>query len=251
MCPLERAHALEEADPVEEADVLCLEWLTIQVGQAGRHGRSVAASTSVRANSEAAVLRSRLVLATFVMVTCAACSHNKAASPAPSPSPDPSTSAPSAPTSSISPELAGYNEIQRAAYKTAVNQYDAFTKRNDKFYAVGQTTGAAKKFYQRFAVDWSTAWGNLGQVANNKVTVSGATKTVWTKPRLIEVGGSSKGDVIVLRRCLDESGRVVTQNGKKLDQPQLENPHIYAVRLEKHPGENWWRSGIAEQGQTC
>ena len=129
-------------------------------------------------------------------------------------------------------------------------EYDAFTKRNDKFYAAGQTTGAAKKFYQRYAVDWSTAWGNLAQVANNNVTVSGSTKSVWTKPRSIKLGGP-KGDVIVLRRCLDESGRVVTQNGKKLDQPQFKKPHIYTVRLEKHPGEDWWRSGIAEQGQTC
>ena len=55
----------------------------------------------------------------------------------------------------------------------------------------------------------------------------------------------------MLRRCLDESGRVVTQNGKKLNQPQFKKPHIYTVRLEKHPGEDWWRSGIAEQGQTC
>ena len=73
---------------------------------------------------------------------------------------------------------------------------------------------------------------------------------MWTKPRSIKLGGP-KGDVIVLRRCLDESGRVVTQDGKKLDQPQFKKPHIYTVRLEKHPGEDWWRSGIAEQGQTC
>ncbi|GAB3662545.1 hypothetical protein GCM10027596_24210 [Nocardioides korecus] len=131
-----------------------------------------------------------------------------------------------------------------------MSEYDAFTKRNDKFYAAGQTTGAARKFYQRYAVDWSTAWGNLAQVANNKVRVTGTTTTVWTKPRSIKVDGS-RADVIMLRRCLDESGRVVTQKGKKLDQPQFKKPHIYTVRLEKHPREDWWRSGIAEQGQTC
>ena len=227
----------------------CHERPTIQASQIGRSGRSVAASTSRRANSEAGVLRSRLVLATFLVVTCAACSDNEA-SPAPSPSPDPTTSAPSAPTSSIPPELAGYNEKQRAAYETAVDEYDAFTRRNDKFYAAGQTTGTARKFYRRYAVDWSTAWGNLAQVANNKVRVTGTTKTVWTRPRSIEVDGS-RADVIMVRRCLDESGRVVTQNGKKLDQPQFKKPHIYTVRLEKRPREDWWRSGIAEQGQTC
>ena len=63
--------------------------------------------------------------------------------------------------------------------------------------------------------------------------------------------GGPRGDVIVLRRCLDESGRVVTQDGKKLDQPQFKKPHIYTVRLEKRAGEDWWRSGIAEQGKPC
>jgi hypothetical protein len=189
------------------------------------------------------------VLVTFLAVTCAACNQNEA-SPAPSPSPDPTTPAPSATRSSVPPELVGYNEKERATYEAAVDEYDAFTKRNDKFYTAGLTTGAAKKFYQRYAVDWSTAWGNLAQVADSNVTVSGSTETVWTGPRSVQLGGP-RGDVIVLRRCLDESGRVVTQNGKKLDQPQFKKPHIYTVRLEKRPGEDWWRSGIAEQGQTC
>jgi hypothetical protein len=226
------------------------EWLNTQVCRSARFGGSVVASTSRCADSEGpGMLRSRLVLATFLVVTCAACSQNEA-SPAPSPSPDPTTSAPSAPTFSIPPELAGYDAKERAAYETAVTEYDAFAKRNDKFYAAGQTTSAAKRFYQRYAVDWSTSWGNLAQVANNNVTVSGSTNSVWTKPRSVKLGGP-KGDVIVLRRCLDESGRVVTQDGKKLNQPQFKRPHIYTVRLEKHPGEDWWRSGIAEQGETC
>ena len=219
-------------------------------GRIRRFGRSVCASTSPRANSEEpGMLRSRVVLATFLVVTCAACSQD-GASPAPSVSPDPTTSAPSAPTSSVPPEPAGYSEDERAAYEAAVTDYDAFTERNDKFYAAGDTTIKAKNFYQRHAVDWSTAWGNLAQVANNNVTVTGTTKTVWTKPRSIEIGGTD-GDVIVVRRCLDESGRVVTQNGQELEQPQFKDPHVYTIRLEKRPSEKWWRSGIAKQGQTC
>jgi hypothetical protein len=150
----------------------------------------------------------------------------------------------------VPPELAGYSEQERAAYETAVTEYDAFTRQNDKFYATGETTVAAKRFYQRYAVDWSTAWGNLAQIANNNVTVSGSTETVWTKPKSVELGGP-KGDVVVLRRCLDESGRVVEQNGKKVNQPQFKDPHVYTVRLEKRRGEDRWRSGIAEQGSTC
>jgi hypothetical protein len=195
------------------------------------------------------MLRPRIVLATFLVVTCAACSDG-GASPAPTDTPSSTSSARTAPTSSVPPELAGYSEQERAAYETAVTRYDAFTRRNDEFYAVGETTVAAKRFYQNYAVDWSTAWGNLAQVANNNVTVSGSTKTVWTKPKSIELDGP-KGDVVVLHRCLDESGRVVEQDGKKVKQPQFKEPHVYTVRLEKRRGEDWWRSGIAEQGSTC
>lgn len=130
-----------------------------------------------------------------------------------------------------------------------MTEYDAVTQRNDGFCAAGETTAAAKRFYQRYAADWSTAWGNLAQIANYDVTVTGSTRTVWTKPKSIEVGGP-EGDVVVLRRCLDESGRVVKQNGQRVNQPQFTDPHVYTVRLEKRRGEDWWRSGIAEQGST-
>lgn len=195
------------------------------------------------------MLRSRVVLATLLVVTCSACSQN-GASPAPSGSPDPTTSVPSAPTSSVPPELVGYSEDERAAYEAAVTAYDAFIERNDAFYAAGKTTVGAKNFYQRWAIDWSTAWGNLAQVANNGVTVGGSTKTEWTKPKSIELG-TPDGDVVVARRCLDESGRVVKQNGTVVEQPQFKDPHVYTVRIERRPGENRWRSGIAVQGQTC
>ncbi|KRA37954.1 hypothetical protein ASD81_04520 [Nocardioides sp. Root614] len=140
--------------------------------------------------------------------------------------------------------------MERAAYETAVVEYDAFIKRSDAFYAAGETTVEAKRFFQRYAVDWSIAWGNLAQVANNGITVGGTTRTVWTKPRSIKLG-ADLGDVIVVRRCLDESGRVIKQNGKTVDQPQFDEPHVYTIRLEKRPEEDRWRSGIAEQGQTC
>jgi hypothetical protein len=96
------------------------------------------------------------------------CSDGEA-SPAPTASPSSTSSARAAPTYSVPPELAGYSEQERAAFETAVTEYDAFTRRNDEFYADGETTAAAKRFYQKYAVDWSTAWANLAQVANNIV----------------------------------------------------------------------------------
>src|SRR3712207_6938328 len=87
------------------------------------------------------------VLVTFLVVSCAACSKEEA-TPAPSPSASPTkttTTAPTAPTSSVPPELAGYNEGERAAYEAAVAAYNAFTKRNDAFYAVGETSVEDRK----------------------------------------------------------------------------------------------------------
>lgn len=191
----------------------------------------------------------RFVLATILVVSCAACSQ-EAATPTTSPRASPTTSVPTEPMSSVPSNRAGYTDDERAAYKTAVAAYDAFIKRNDAFYAAGETTVKAKDFYQKYAIDWSTAWGNLAQVVNSGVKVGGSTKTVWTKPQTIKLGAAD-GDVIVIRRCLDESGRVVAQNGQVLDQPQFKDPHIYTVRLEKRVGEKWWRAGIAEQGPTC
>ena len=191
------------------------------------------------------MLRPRVVLAAFLLMACAAC-RQEAATPAPSPT----TSAPSAPVSSVPPELASYSEAERAAYETALAEYDAFIKRNDAFYASGKMTGEAKDFYQKYAIDWSTAWGNLAQVVNNGVKVAGTTKTVWTKPQAVKLG-TTGGGAIVVRRCLDESGRIVTQNGKTLDQPQFNIPHVYRIRLQKRAGEAWWRSGIAQQGSSC
>jgi hypothetical protein len=195
------------------------------------------------------MLRSRLMLATFLVAACAACSDG-AASTAPTESPSSTTSAPTDPTSPVPPELVGYTEQERVAYESAVTEYDAFTTRSDRFYAAGQTTVAAKSFFQRYSIDWSTAWGDLAVIANNNITITGSTNTVWTKPKSIELG-RAMSDVVVLRRCFDESGRVVSQNGKKVDQPQFKHPHVYTVRLEKRRGENWWRSGTVEQGETC
>jgi hypothetical protein len=191
------------------------------------------------------------VLATFLVVLCAACSQ-EGATPATSPSASSTTtSAPTEPTSSsVPPDIAGYTDEERAAYKMAVAAYDRFIQRNDAFYAAGETTVKAKDFYQKYAIDWSTAWGNLAQVLNSGVKVRGSTKTVWTKPQSIKLD-TPDGDVIVIRRCLDESGRVVRQNGQVVDQPQFKDPHMYTVRLEKRDGEKWWRAGVAEQGPTC
>jgi hypothetical protein len=195
------------------------------------------------------MLRPRIWLASFLLLTCAACSGG-AVTTEPSNSPSPTTSASSTPTATVPPELASYSEEERLAYDEAVDAYAAYLAETDKIYAKGETTVAAKRFYQRHAIDWSTAWGNLAVVANNGVTVKGETRLVWLRPKVIRLA-TDAGDVVVIRRCVDESQRVVRQNSKRMAQPQFEKPHVYTVRLERRPAESWWRAGTARLGRTC
>lgn len=85
--------------------------------------------------------------------------------------------------------------------------YDAFTAQNDKIMVEGQTTVAAKDLYQKYAIDWSTAWTGLAQLANNGITITGPTTAKWTRPRSIDLRANG-GPSVVLRRCLDETKRV-------------------------------------------
>jgi hypothetical protein len=150
----------------------------------------------------------------------------------------------------VPPELAGYSEDERLAYDEALAAYADYLAESDKIYARGETTVAAKRFYQRYAIDWSTAWGNLAVVANNRVTITGEARALWTRPVSIGLTPDA-GDVVVIRRCVDESQRVVRQNGKRMAQPQFKEPHVYTVRLEERPEEDWWRAGTAKLGRPC
>lgn len=214
-------------------------------------GRSVTSAQCV--NSEGSgMLRLRVLLAvTFLVVACASCRGNGDGADTTG-TPRTTTSAASTPTSP-SPTTPSYLETygadERAAYDDAVTAYDRFLTTNADFIAVGRTTKHASDFYRRFSIDWVSAWANLAQLANNDVTVRGTTTVNWVRPVSIEVG--RKKIAVILRRCLDESELVVTQNGKKLDQPKLKTPHVYRARLEKLAGETWWRAGSAEQSKTC
>lgn len=198
------------------------------------------------------MLRFRIIFATPLVLLCAACGGTSA-----DPSPTSSTSIePSDPATStasteptVPPDLAGYSEKERVAYADAVDAYGTFAAEDQSFTAAGETTVAAKNFYQKFSTDWALAWGGLGQLANNGVTITGPVTVEWTKPKSIDLSGATKA--VALRRCVDETKRTVTQNGTEMDQPQYAEPHVYVVEMEKRPGESWWRSGLAEQASTC
>jgi hypothetical protein len=191
-----------------------------------------------------------LLVASFLVGACAACGGNDGGAD-PSDPPLPTTSAPSTSTSSsstIPSYLEPFSPDERAAYEDAVAAYARYVAQDNRFLAAGETTVAASDFYHHDSIDWASSWANLAQLANNDVTVTGATAVKSTRPVTIKLGAT---DVIVLRQCLDQSQVVVTQNGKRLDQPQFKTPHSFRVRLERQHGETWWRSGIAKQEATC
>jgi hypothetical protein len=189
-----------------------------------------------------------LVVATLAAAFCAACSGSTT-SPPPTSSPQPSASS-SATTPPVPPYLAAYSEAEREAYGDAVAAYSQFVEADQRFAAAGKTSKDAARFYRRHSIDWVRDWATLAQLANNGVTITGAAATVWLRPADIALN-SGGGDVVVLRRCVDSSGLVVMQNGQEIEQPNLKEPHVFRVRIERNGPETWWRTGAARQGKPC
>lgn len=192
----------------------------------------------------------RILLATAIVVAaCASCADGTGAA-TPSNSAKPSASVSALPTQAVPPYLASYSPEERAAYAAALMAHAAFVEQDRKFAAAGKTTQRAASFYRRNSIDWVSDWASLAQLANNHVIVRGRTIVKWVRPVTVQVDGAG-ADVVVLRRCVDSSGLAVTQNGKPLAQPNLKQPHVFRVRLEKRAAETWWRVGTAKQGAPC
>ena len=193
-----------------------------------------------------------VLVATVLVLSCAGCSREPDGPIGGKPKPSTTSSATSSLTASptVPADLVKYTPEEQAAYEAALAAYGDFTKHNTRFLAKGQTTKTASRFYHRYSIDWVEAWANLAQLANNGVRVTGATTVVWFHPKRIAVGPDGSAEV-VLRRCLDESDVVVTQDGKPRAQPNLKEPHVYRVSLERKSTETWWRSGSAKQGPRC
>jgi hypothetical protein len=178
-------------------------------------------------SEEPGLPRVTAALAMSLILSCVACSGNdgEAKSTEP-PKPPPSVPSPRAPASAAVPRyLAPYTADEREAYGDAVVADERFGRRNSRFLSEGQTTKQASDFYRKYSTDWVSAWSNLGRLADNRVTVTGRATVKWVRPSSIDLGEDG-GAVVVLRRCLNESGLVVTQNGEPVAQPQLTRPHV-------------------------
>ena len=205
-------------------------------------------------SEELGMPRIRALLAvTLLVLSCASCSGDPGGAE-PGGLPISSTSTPTTATSprpTVPPYLVAYTANERQAYADALVAEDAFNVRNARYLAKGQTVEEASDFYHRYSIDWVQDWTNLAELANNHVTVTGKTSVVWVRPLRIKLSTAGGVDFVFLRRCVDSSKLVVTQNGEPLEQSHLEKRHVVRVRMEKRAGETWWRSGISQQGPSC
>ncbi|MGE0170446.1 hypothetical protein [Nocardioides sp.] len=128
--------------------------------------------------------------------------------------------------------------------------YTQFVDADQRFVAAGKTTNEAASFYRRRSIDWVHYWATLAQLGQGGVTISGETVTVWMRPEDVTVG-STGNYVVLLRRWVDASALVVKQDGREVEQPNLQKPHVLHIRLERRQSETWWRVGSPRQCKPC
>ncbi len=198
--------------------------------------------------------RSSIALATLTLAL-AGCSDGADPDPTASPSASisDSTSASTSPSGSPTPTIPAYLEpftsTERQAYADASRAYDEFTRTTARFRAHGRTTPGVRTYLQKYSSDWTTAWGRFSELANEGVRIVGVPVTLTERPA--SISASDERGKVVLRRCIDSSKIIVIQDGRKVDQPQLQKHRRVTVEVIRRPGESWWRSGIASQGPTC
>lgn len=195
--------------------------------------------------------RTGIAIAVLGLVAVAGCSDGDEAPDAlPSFTGSPSKSPSASSSPSIPPYLEKYTPAERASYAEASAAYDEFIEREAEFAAAGRTTVKAKDFYQKYSLDWATSWGSFAYLANLGVRIFGVPETVSERPTQITLE-AAKGQVVVVRRCLDSRDLKVTQNGKPSKQPQLQQRRTVTVELVQREREDWWRAGVAKQGKPC
>ena len=194
--------------------------------------------------------RLRISLATLLLLACGACGEGAGEAPMSRSSEAPSSSAPSAPSSSIPPELAGYGLPEREAFEAAVVALHRFSRTSDRFISQGRLTRSQAAYFRRNSINWVDAWAGLAQLVNGRITMLGDTHEKWARPSQVDLSAAG-GEVVVIRRCLDQTDVRVFADGKRVPQPQLKIPRVYRVKMLKKQSEQRWRTGLPKQGSRC
>lgn len=194
--------------------------------------------------------RLRISLATLVLLACAACSGSADEAPISRPLESSLSSAPTATPSSLPPELAGYSLPEREAFEAAVVALHRFSRASDRFIDQGRLTRPQAAYFRRNSINWVDDWAGLAQLVNGRITMRGDTREKWVRPLRVDLAAGDS-EVVVIRRCLDQTSVRVFAEGKRVPQPQLKTPRVYRVTMLKKQSEQWWRTGLPKQGSRC
>lgn len=189
-------------------------------------------------------------LATLVLLACAACGRSSGEAPTSRRLESAPSSASPAPSSSVSPELAGYTLPEREAFEAALVALHRFSRASDGFISQGRLTRSQATYFRRNSINWVDDWAGLAQLVNGRITMRGDTREEWARPSRVDLS-AAVGEVVVIRRCLDQTSVRVFADGKRVPQPQLRTPRVYQVKMLKKQSEQWWRTGLPRQGSRC
>ena len=187
---------------------------------------------------------------TVLMLACAGCGKSASDPPLVFPSKSATAAASASPSASASTGLHGFASSQRAAFTQAVAALQRFSATNDRFIGQGRLTQTQSAFFRKYSIRWTDDWAGLAQLVNGQIRIRGTTHEIWVRPVSIDLQAAA-GQVVVIRRCLDQTDVRVFAHGKAVPQPQLKTPRMYRVTMLKRSSEQWWRTGMPKQGAKC
>jgi hypothetical protein len=189
-----------------------------------------------------------LLAASAMVLAVAGCDGDKP--PESTPTATATTSPTESPTTSptVPAYLKDYSEEERAAYQSAVADYERFADRNARIYAAGVATSQVKAFYQQKTAAWQSYWAQLQQLEADGIRIKGRAETVRIRP--VGVRATDRGGAVTLRVCSVSTGVEVIQNGTPVPQP-TPKPTVIRVEMVQLPGEDWWRILSDRLGGPC
>ena len=198
----------------------------------------------------------RIAMASLAASVClfpvTACSTNeptKASPPARSSSSTSASPSPSSPTDTVPAYLQAYSEEERTAYRKAVDDYSAFSRRLAAINEAGRATPKVKAFFEEKTAAWRTYWARVRANERRGIQIVGMGRTLHTRPAAVRVDPDGGGQVALLV-CGISEGVKVLQHGEPVSQPSPK-PTIVRVQMVKLPDETAWRVLFERVGAKC
>ena len=186
----------------------------------------------------------------FSLTACSTKEPTEASPPAESNLPtSASPSASSPPADTVPAYLQEYSDQERAAYREAVEDYAAFSRRLAAINEAGRATPKAKAFFRQQTAAWQTYWARLRTNERRGIQIIGMGRTLHTRPSDVRVDPDGGGRV-ALRVCGISEGVKVLQDGEPVSQPSRK-PTIVRVQMVKLPDETEWRVLSERVGAKC